>query len=296
LRSYQRKEAISFYLTISPWLVGFLAFTVGPMLISLLASFTNWDLLTNPVWVGLGNYRDLATDSTFIQSLKVTLTYTAAYVPLDLAGGLLLALLVRPRIKGMGIFRTIFYLPTVFSGVAFVVIWLWMLNPNGGLVNLVLDWFGITGPRWLLDPRYALMSLVIMSFWGWGRSMALYLGGMQSIPDELYEAAAIDGAGSIRQFFFVTLPLLSPTLFFNLILSVIATFQSFTSAFVATNGGPLDSTLFLVLYIYRQAFEFFHMGYASALAWVLFAIVLVLTLVLMRTQKFWVFYLGDRNN
>jgi multiple sugar transport system permease protein len=274
--------------------VGFLAFAAGPMVISLLTSFTDWDLLTNPTWVGWENYRNLATDPLFIQSIKVTLTYTAAYVPLDLIGGMLLALLARPRIKGIGVFRTIFYLPTVFSGVAFVVVWLWMLNPNGGLINLVLSWFGITGPRWLLDPQVALFSLVMMSFWGWGRSMALYLGGMQSIPGELYEAAAMDGAGSVRQFFAVTLPLLSPIIFFNLVLSVIATFQSFTSAFVATNGGPLDSTLFLVLYIYRQAFEYFHMGYAAALAWVLFIIVLILTLILMRSQKFWVFYLGER--
>ncbi len=266
------------------------------MLISLLVSFTDWDLLTDPRWVGLDNYRNLATDPLFLQSIKVTLAYTAAYVPLDLVGGLLLALLVRPRFKGIGIFRTIFYLPTVFSGVAFVVVWLWMLNPNGGLINLTLGWFGIEGPRWLLDPQYALWSLVLMSFWGWGRSMALYLGGLQSIPGELYEAAAMDGAGSFRQFFAVTLPLLSPTILFNLVLSVIATFQSFTSAFVATNGGPLDSTLFLVLYIYRQAFEFFHMGYAAALAWVLFAIILVLTLLLLRSQKFWVFYLGERND
>lgn len=295
MRVLRRKEAISFYLTILPWLVGFLAFTAGPMLISLLASFTDWDLLTDPVWVGLDNYRNMMTDPLFIQSMKVTLTYTAAYVPLDLIGGLLLALLVRQGLKGIGIFRTTFYLPTVFSGVAFVVVWLWMLNPNGGLINLVLGWFGINGPRWLLDPDLALWSLVMMSFWGWGRSMALFLGGMQTIPGELYEAAAIDGAGSVRQFFTITLPLLSPTIFFILVLSMIATFQSFTSAFVATNGGPLDSTLFLVLYIYRQAFEFFHMGYAAALAWVLFLIVLVLTVILMRTQKFWVFYLGERN-
>jgi multiple sugar transport system permease protein len=291
----RKKEAISFYLVISPWIAGFLGFTAGPMLISLITSFTNWDLLTDPVWVGLDNYRDLSTDPLFIQSIKITLTYTAAYVPLDLVGGLFLALLVRPRLKGIGFFRTIFYLPTVFSGVAFVVVWLWMLNPNGGLINLVLGWFGIVGPRWLLDPNYALWSLVMMSFWGWGRSMALYLGGMHSIPGELYEVAAMDGAGSIRQFFTITLPLLSPTIFFNLVLSVITTFQSFTSAFVATNGGPLDSTLFLVLYIYRQAFEYFNMGYAAALAWVLFAIILVLTLLLMRSQKFWVFYIGERS-
>lgn len=296
MRSGHRKEALQFYLAIAPWLVGFILFTAGPMLISLWTSFTDWDLLTDPQWVGLENYRNLVTDPTFIQSIKVTLAYTAAYVPLDLVGGLLLALLVRPRLRGIGIYRTIFYLPTVFSGVAFVVVWLWMLNPNGGLINLVLRWFGIEGPRWLLDPKYALWSLVMMSFWGWGRSMALYLGGMQSIPGELYEAAAMDGAGNFRQFFKITLPLLSPIIFFNLVLSIISTFQSFTSAFVATNGGPLDSTLFLVLYIYRQAFEYFHMGYAAALAWVLFAIILVLTLVLLRSQKFWVFYLGERND
>jgi len=296
MRSGHRKEALQFYMAIAPWLMGFILFTAGPMLISLWTSFTDWDLLTDPQWVGLENYRSLATDPTFIQSIKVTLAYTAAYVPLDLVGGLLLALLVRPRLRGIGIYRTIFYLPTVFSGVAFVVVWLWMLNPNGGLINLVLRWFGIEGPRWLLDPKYALWSLVMMSFWGWGRSMALYLGGMQSIPGELYEAASMDGAGNFRQFFKITLPLLSPIIFFNLVLSIISTFQSFTSAFVATNGGPLDSTLFLVLYIYRQAFEYFHMGYAAALAWVLFAIILVLTLVLLRSQKFWVFYLGERND
>ena len=296
MRSGHRKEALQFYLAIAPWLVGFILFTAGPMLISLWTSFTDWDLLTDAQWVGWENYRNLATDPPFIQSIKVTLAYTAAYVPLDLVGGLLLALLVRPRLRGIGIYRTIFYLPTVFSGVAFVVVWLWMLNPNGGLINLVLRWFGIEGPRWLLDPKYALWSLVMMSFWGWGRSMALYLGGMQSIPGELYEAAAMDGAGGFRQFLKITLPLLSPIIFFNLVLSIITTFQSFTSAFVATNGGPLDSTLFLVLYIYRQAFEYFHMGYAAALAWVLFAIILVLTLVLLRSQKFWVFYLGERND
>src|SRR5512146_1333384 len=290
----RRREAISFYLTIAPWLVGFIAFTAGPMVLSFFASFTNWDLLSNPTWVGWSNYRALAEDPLFIQSLKVTATYTAAYVPLDLAGGLLLALLARPRLRGMGFFRTVFYLPTVFSGVAFVVVWLWMLNPNGGLVNLALSWVGVEGPRWLLDPKWALWALVLMSFWGWGRSMALFLGGMQSIPGELYESAALDGAGSTRPFFEITLPLLSPTIFFNMVLSVITTFQTFTSAFVATNGGPLDSTLFLVLYIYRQAFEFFHMGYAAALAWVLLAIILALTLLIVRSQRFWVFYLGER--
>ena len=292
----KRREAIAFYLTIAPWLVGFLAFTAGPMLLSLYVSFTDWDLLTDPTFAALGNYQALLEDGLFWQSLKVTATYTLLYVPLDLVGGLALALLARPRLRGMGAFRTIFYLPTVFSGVAFVVVWLWMLNPNGGLVNLLLEQFGIQGPRWLLDPKTALLALVLMSFWGWGRSMAIFLGGLQTIPAELYEAAAIDGAGKVKQFRHITLPLITPTIFFNLLLSVIATFQTFTSAFVATNGGPLDSTLFLVLYIYRQAFEYLHMGYAAALAWVLFGVILIFTLLLMRSQRFWVFYLGERSD
>ena len=290
----RKREAILFYLTLTPWLVGFIAFTAGPMLLSLFASFTDWDLLRDPVWTGLANYQNLLNDPLFWQALNVTATYSLFYVPLDLAGGLLLAMLVRPRLPGMGIFRTIFYLPTVFSGVACVVVWLWMLNPNGGLVNLVLAQFGIVGPRWLQDPHTALVSLVMMSFWGWGRSMAIFLGGLLGIPGELYEAAAMDGANGWRQFRYVTLPLLSPTIFFNLVLSVISTFQTFTGAFVATNGGPLDSTLFLVLYIYRQAFELLHMGYAAALAWVLFVVILVLTLLVVRSQRFWVFYLGER--
>lgn len=290
----RRREAISFYLSISPWLVGFVLFTAGPMLVSAFASLTHWDLLTDPIFAGLDNYTRLAKDPYFWQSLKVTVLYTLAYVPLDVVGGLGLALLVRPRLRGMRIFRTIFYFPSVVAGVAFVVVWVWLLNPRGGLVNLVLSWVGIAGPNWLNDPNWALPALVLMSFWGWGRSMVIYLGGLQTIPSELYEAAAMDGASRWTSFFQVTLPLLSPTLFFNLILSLISTFQTFTSAFVATNGGPLDSTLFFVLYIYRQAFEFFNLGYAAALAWVLFVIILALTVLVFRTQGFWVTYLGAR--
>jgi multiple sugar transport system permease protein len=290
----RRREAIAFYLAIAPWMAGFLLFTLGPMLLSLYASFTRWDLLTPPEWLGTANYKDMASDPLFWQSLRVTALYTAAYVPLDLLGGLALALLVRPKLRGISIFRTILYLPTVLSGVAFVVVWLWLLNPNGGLINLLLGQMGFQGPRWLLDPRWALPSLVLMSFWGWGRTMVLFLGGLTTIPAELSEAAAIDGAGQLRSFFALTLPLLTPTLFFNLILSMISTFQTFTSAFVATNGGPLNATLFLVLYIYRQAFEFFNMGYAAALAWVLFAVIIILTILMFRSQRFWVFYLGDR--
>ena len=292
--AYRRRETIAFYLTIAPWLAGFILLTAGPMLLSLLATFTDWDLLTPPAWAGLDNYRSLADDPLFWQSLKVTAIYTLAYVPLDLVGGMLLALLVRPRLRGMGAFRTIFYLPAVFSGVAFVVVWVWLLDPRGGLINLALSQIGIQGPAWLNDPKWALPALVLMSFWGWGRSMVIFLGGMSAIPGELYEAAAMDGAGKLQSFWTVTLPLISPTLFFNLVLSIIATFQTFTNAFVATDGGPLDATLFLVLYIYRQAFQYLHMGYAATLAWVLLAIILALTLLVVRSQRWWVFYLGER--
>jgi multiple sugar transport system permease protein len=264
------------------------------MLVSLYASFTDWDLLTDPVWTGLDNYRRMLGDARFHQALKVTAIYTLIYVPMDLIGGLLLAMLVQTRLRGINVFRTIFYLPTVFSGVAFVVVWMWMLNPQGGLINLLLAEFGIQGPRWLLDPQLALWSLALMSFWGWGRSMVIFLAGLLSIPGELYEAGAIDGAGSWGRFWFITLPLLTPTIFFNLVLSLIMTFQTFTSAFIATDGGPLDATLFLVLYIYRQAFQFLNMGYAAALAWVLFAIILLFTALLFRSQRFWVFYIGEQ--
>ena len=215
-------------------------------------------------------------------------------MPLELIGGLALAMLVHNQIRGVRIFRTIFYLPTVLAGVAFVVVWLWMLNPRGGLINLMLAQMGIVGPRWLLDPDWALSALMMMSFWGWGRAMVIYLAGLQAIPGELYEAAAIDGASHWTRFWRITLPLLTPTIFFNLILSIIGTFQTFTNAFVATNGGPLDSTLFFVLYLYKRAFEFLDMGYASALAWVLFIIILALTLLVFRSQRFWVFYAGER--
>jgi multiple sugar transport system permease protein len=291
----RRREALLFYLCISPWLLGFLLLTVGPMLYSLYISFTRWDLLTDPIWIGLDNYlRKMPNDARFWQSLKVTVIYTAAYVPLELAGGLFLALLVRNQIRGIRIFRTIFYLPSVLAGVAFSVVWLWMLNPRGGLVNIALAQIGIVGPRWLLDPDWALSALLMMSFWGWGRAMVIYLAGLQGIPSELYESADIDGANVWYKFRHVTIPLLSSTIFFNLILSVIATFQTFTNAFVATNGGPLDATLFFVLYLYKQAFELLNMGYASSLAWVLFVVILALTLLIFRTQRFWVFYAGER--
>lgn len=290
----RRREAIAFYLTISPWLVGFLAFTLAPMAISLYLGFTRWDLFGEPQWVGLDNYVRMFADPLFAQALKVTTIYTLVYVPLEMVGGISLALLVNQKVRGVGVFRTIFYLPSVLAGVAYVVLWMWIFNPQGGLLNTLLGAVGIQGPRWLIDPQWALPSLLLMTFWGWGRAMVLYLAGLQGVPAELYEAAAIDGAGTAARFRHITVPMITPTILFALILSIIGTFQTFTSAFVATNGGPLDATLFYVLYIYRQAFQFFRMGYASALAWVLFVIIMALTLVLFRSGQFWVHYEGKR--
>jgi multiple sugar transport system permease protein len=291
--SSTRREALTFYLCISPWLIGFVAFVLGPMLASLYFSFTRWTLLTPPVWIGLKNYAAMAEDPLVIQSLKVTGLFTLAYVPLDLIGGLALALLMNQKVRGIGLFRTIFYLPSVISGVAYVVLWMWMFHPRAGLINTLLSYLGAPGPGWLASPDWALPAIVIMSLWGLGRSMVIYLAGLQGVPGHLYEAAALDGANTWQQFWSVTLPLLTPTIFFNLVLSIIGTAQTFTQAFVATNGGPLNATLFYVLYLYRQAFQLFHMGYASALAWALFIIVLVLTLLVVRSGQSWVYYEGE---
>jgi multiple sugar transport system permease protein len=290
-----RRETLTFYLLISPWLLGFLIFVLGPMVASLFFSFTRWDLLSPAEFIGLDNYQKMfSRDPLFWQSLKVTAIYTAVYVPIELAGGLVLALLMNQKLRFISAFRTIYYLPSVLPGVAFVVLWMWILHPDAGLLNTLLSYVGIQGPRWLADPDWALSALLMMSLWGLGRSMVIYLASLQGIPQHLYEAAAIDGAGRWHAFWRITLPMLTPTIFFNLVLSIISTFQTFTSAFVATDGGPLDSTLFYVLYLFRQAFQFFNMGYASALAWILFLVILVLTLLIVRSSSRWVYYEGER--
>jgi multiple sugar transport system permease protein len=292
----RRREAVAFYLCISPWLVGFAIFVVGPMLASLGISLLRWDLLSEPRFVGLQNYEKLFTrDPLFWQSLKVTTIYTAVYVPMELAGGLALALLMNQKLRYIKVFRTIVYLPSVLPGVAFVVLWMWILHPDVGLINTLLSYVGIDGPRWLVDPDWALLALLMMSAWGLGRSMVIYLASLQGISSQYYEAAAIDGANGWQAFRHITVPMLTPTIYFNLVLSVISTFQTFTNAYVSTDGGPLNATLFYVLYLFRQAFQFFNMGYASALAWVLFIIILGLTLLIVRSSRQWVFYGGERS-
>jgi multiple sugar transport system permease protein len=293
-RSLKQKEALAFYLCISPWIIGFILFYIGPVIASFYFSLTKWDLLTPPQFIGADNYVKIFTrDPLFLQSLKVTLIYTFTYVPLDLILGLLIALLLNRPLRGIGIFRTIFYLPSVLTGVAYVVMWMWIFNPQVGLINTLLKSVGIVGPRWLLDPKYALWALVLMSIFQVGRSMVIYLAGLQDVPKELHEAAAIDGANAWSRFWKITLPLLTPSILFNLIFGMIMTFQSFTNVYIATNGGPLDSTLFYVLYLYQKAFSLLEMGYASAMAWILFLMVLVLTLIIFKTSGKWVFYRAE---
>jgi multiple sugar transport system permease protein len=292
--SLARREEINFYLCISPWLLGFFVFILGPIVASFWFSLTRWDLLSPARFVGVRNYSRMLEDDLFWTSLSVTARYTLMYVPSELIGGLLLALLMNQRgVRGLRGLRTIYYLPSVLSGVAFVVVWMWLFHPEAGLINATLARVGIVGPRWLVDPHTALTALWMMSLWGLGRSALIFLAGLKQVPPELYEAAAVDGTGSLQSFRHVTLPMITPTIFFNLVLSIIATFQTFTSAFVATNGGPLDSTLFYVLYLYRQAFQMFNMGYASALAWILFVVILALTLIVVRTGRWWVYYEGE---
>lgn len=294
--SLRTRESIAGYLFIAPAVVGFIVFLAGPFLASLLISFTDYKLLVAPQWVGLDNYRALMVDPLFWQSLKVTFQYAIIALPLGLVLSLGLAVLLNQKVRGISFWRTIYYLPAVVSGVAVAVLWSWILNPEFGLLNLLLRYFGIRGPHWLSDTRTALPALIVISLWGVGGSMVIYLAGLQGIPTELYEAAELDGAGAWRRFISVTLPMLSPVIFFNLVLGVIGSFQFFTEPFIMTRGGPENSTLTYMLYLYRNAFNYFKMGYASALAWVFFALVLVLTLAVFRSSPMWVHYESERDN
>ncbi|ALS29853.1 ABC transporter permease [Paenibacillus sp. 32O-W] len=285
-----QREAIDCYVFISPAVLGLLLFMLGPIVFSAYISFTDYDILSTPEWVGLQNYAELFRDPFFWLSLKITFIYAIVSVPLGLIVALLLAMLLNQSLKGIYLFRVIYYLPAVISGVAVALLWKWIFNPEFGLLNWFLGLFGIKGPMWIFSEDWALPSIIIMSLWSVGGSMLIYLAGLQGIPTELYEAAEIDGANRFRRFLNVTLPMLSPVIFFNLVMGIIGSLQVFTEGYVMTQGGPNNSTLFSVLYLYRQAFNYFSMGYASAMAWVLFLIILALTLLVFRSSPMWVFY------
>jgi multiple sugar transport system permease protein len=283
------------WLFASPWIVGFLLFTAGPMLFSAAMAFTSWDLITPPRWAGLDNWRlILGGDPLIVQALKVTTTYALMAVPLNLVFGMALALLLNSGIKGLRFYRTAYFMPSVLSGVAVALLWKWVFSGQFGLANYFLGLVGIDGPKWLTDESWALPSLVIMALWAVGGGMVIYLAGLQGIPSDFYEAAQVDGAGWWSRLWNITIPLMTPALFFQLVTGLIAALQVFTQPYVMTQGGPNEATLFLVLYLYRNAFQYFKMGYASAVAWVLFFYILVLTLLIFRSARGWVHYEGER--
>lgn len=291
-----RREAIEGYICILPWLLGFIVFVAGPIVASLIISFTRWDIVNPPSWIGPENYvKIFADDADFRQSLKVTVTYAVFSLPLHLVLGLGLSLLLNLRLRGMNIYRTLFYIPAVLPGVAVTLLWVWIFNPEFGIINYLLSLLGIEGPRWFYSPRWALPGLIIMGLWGVGGGAVIYLAGLQNIPPHLYEAAEIDGANAWHRFWRITLPLLTPTIFFQLVMGLIGTFQVFTEAYIATNGGPLKSTLFYMLYIYNHAFRSLRMGYGSALAWILTIIILLVTLLVFRSSPYWVYYESERS-
>ena len=285
------RKNLTGYAFIFPWLAGFVIFTALPFAVSIYLSLTRYNLMTEPAWVGLANYKNLfLNDPLFWKSLWVTLKYALVAIPLGIVAGVGLALLLDTNFPGVSLFRTIFYLPSIVPLVATSVVFIWILNPQVGLINGVLRNFGLQGPAWLLDRRWALWSLVLMSLWSVGGSMIIYLAGLKDIPTQLYEAALIDGAGLRQRIIHITLPMLTPVIFFNLVMGVIMTFQFFTQAYIMTRGGPDDSTLFFVLYLFFRAWQYLDIGYASAMAWVLFALVSVITGLLFKYHHRWVHY------
>ena len=286
----QRKEAAWGYLFISPWLTGFVFLMGGPIIVSLALSLFNWDLLSPARFVGFANFSRLLHDRLFWQSLKVTGLYTASSVPLSLVLGLSIAVLMNQKIPLLSFFRTLFYLPSVVSGVAVSLLWVWIYHPEFGLLNTFLKTLGISGPAWLQDPLWALPSLVVMGLWQVGGTMIIYLAGLQGIPTQLYEAAWMDGANRPQTFFRITIPMITPVLLYNVIVGIINSLQLFTQPYIMTAGGPNYATLAYVMYLYRNAFQWFKMGYASALAWVLFLLLLICTVLLLRSATSWVYY------
>ncbi|MBT2637405.1 sugar ABC transporter permease [Bacillus sp. ISL-39] len=294
--SRKAKDNLAGYLFISPWIIGFLGLTLGPLLFSLAASFTDYNITSKMNFIGLENYKRMFTmDDLFRTSLFNTLYYVIFSVPLTTAGAILLAVLLNQKIKGMKFFRTIYYLPAVLSGVAVYFLWMQLLSPSTGLVNTMLGWFGIDGPAWLFDPEWTKPALLLMKMWSVGGGMLLYLAIMQGVSPQMYEAADIEGASPWQKFYHITLPMISPIIFFDVITSTIGAFQIFQEAYVMTengSGGPGNSLLFYNLHMWNNAFEVFNMGYASAMAWLLFIIVMILTAVNMKLGKRWVHYEG----
>lgn len=291
----RQREQLDFYLAILPWLIGLVLFTGGPVLASLAFSFTDWTGLTSVKWVGFANFRQLLfEDKLFWIATRNTFYYAFGAVTLGTTGALFVALLLNQKLPGTTFLRVIYYMPSIASGVAISILWIWLFNPQVGLVNYLLSRVGIKGPLWLASEDWALPALIVKSTWGIGSNMIILLAGLQGIPISLYEAARIDGAGWWREFRSVTLPMLSPVLFYVLVISTISSFQILTDVLVMTQGGPGTATFVYVYFIYQAAFQYLKMGYASALAWILFVIILGLTLLQLWGSQKWVYYEDER--
>jgi multiple sugar transport system permease protein len=304
MQAIRRRNLRNGLLFASPWLLGFLMFVLYPLLASLYYSFTDYSIIRPGHWTGLDNLRTLFSDPLYWTSIGNTLFMVVFALPAGLVVSLLLAVLLNQKVRAMPLFRTIFYLPSIMPAVASALLFLWVLNPQYGMINLALRGLGITGPAWMTDPDWSKPSLIILGLWTGGGTMLIYLAGLQGVPQHLYEAAMIDGANWWHKFWHVTIPMLSPTIFFNLIIGMIYTFQYFTEAYIMTTGNtggsndipgsPLNSTLFYSINLFQNGFAYFKMGYASAMAWVLFLIVLGATLLIFRTSARWVYYEGGR--
>ena len=295
--SLKRQEAVAGFIYISPWLLGFLAFTAFPFLASFYLSFTDYTVVSQPSFAGFSNYVEaLSGDDLFWGSLRRTFTYAVVGVPLGILGSLACALLLNQALKGTTLFRVLFFLPSLTPLVALALLWQWIFQPDFGVLNFLLAKVGIDGPGWLSSIEWALPSLIIMALWGTvgGGQMVIFLAGLQGVPQELYEAVEIDGGGPWFKFRHVTLPMISPTMFFNLILGIIGALRVFTVAYVSTEGGPAYATWFYILHLYTQAFKYFNMGYASALAWIFFIILIAFTYLQVRASRHWVFYAGEQ--
>jgi multiple sugar transport system permease protein len=291
IRKKKLKQEVIAYAFISPWLIGFLGFIIGPMIASLYLSFTDYDLLSSPTWVGLENYITMFTeDQRFWTALKVTFIFVFISVPIKLAFALFIAILFAKKYRGVGIYRTVYYVPSILGGsVAVAVMWKQLFGTEGG-INGILNYLGFEGLNWIAHPDFALSTLIILVVWQFGSPMLIFLAGLKQIPTELYEAAAVDGGSRISQFFRITMPMLTPVLFFNLIMQLVSGFMTFTQSFLITAGGPLDRTLFYAVYLYEKGFTHFQMGYASAMAWILLLIVAVFTALIFKSSSAWVYY------
>lgn len=288
-----RREEIVGWVMASPWVLGILFFIIGPYVAAAYLSLTRYEILKPPQFIGLENFSTMFADPLFWQALKVTTIYSFASVPLQIVLGLFLAILLNARIHGLAWLRTVYYLPAVLSGVAVSFLWIWIFSADWGVLNFLLSLIGIRGPGWLSTQKWVLPALIIMSLWGVGGSLVIYLAGLQGVPTEIYEAAEVDGAGRVRRFWHVTIPMISPVLLFQLIMGIIGSLQTFTQSYVMTSGGPNNASLFFLLYVWRHAFQLLNMGYASALAWAIFIYILVLTLMVLRSSQMWVFYSGE---